>query len=81
MVDKIDKVRVAKGRLIRVVNTERVKFSRANSKYISLQVEDADGGNERCLLFTERAIQEAENRAKRNPEDLTTKSLLTDIID
>jgi hypothetical protein len=75
----IDKVKVRAGRLIRVFNT----IPKHNSKpwYISIWVEDADGRNERCLLFTENEIKRAEDRANKNKEDLTNKSLFTDLID
>jgi hypothetical protein len=81
MASLIDKVKVKAGRLIRVWNTEKKKFSNAKPWYISLWVEDADGKNERCLLFTENEIRKAEERAAKNEEDLTSKSFFTDIID
>jgi len=52
MANLIDKVKVKAGRLIRVWNTEKRKFSNAKPTYISVWVEDADGTNERCLLLT-----------------------------
>ena len=81
MASLIDKVKIKAGRLIRVWNTEKKKFSNAKPWYISVWVEDADGKNERCLLFTENEIRKAEERAAKNEEDLTTKSFFTDIID
>jgi hypothetical protein len=81
MANLIDKVRVKSGRLIRVWNDERKKFSNAAPEYVSVWVEDADGKNERCLLFTQHEIQVAEERAKKNQEDLTSKSLFTDFLD
>jgi hypothetical protein len=81
MANLIDQVRVKAGRLIKVWNTEKKKFSNAAPKYISVWVEDADGGNERCLLFTEREIKAAEKRADANQEDLTSKRFFTDIAD
>jgi len=77
----IDKVSIKMGRLVVVENTERPKFSNAKRKYIALQVEDADGSNERCLLFTEAEIASAEYRATRNNEDLTDKGFFTDLLD
>lgn len=71
--------RVTKGRLIKVDNTDR-KFGSALS-YIAVQVEDEDGGNERCILFTEDEIQKAHDRAKKNPEDLTKKGFFTNLFD
>ena len=79
MANLIDKVRVKAGRLVRVWNNLRKKNE--NKGYVSVWVEDADGKNERCLLFTEKEILRAEVRASKNAEDLTSKSLLTDLID
>jgi hypothetical protein len=81
MANLIDQVRVKAGRLIKVWNTEKKKFSNAKPWYISLWVEDADGGNERCLLFTEKEIQAAEKRAAANQEDLTSKGFFTNVLD
>jgi hypothetical protein len=81
MASLIDKVKVKSGRLIRVWNTEKKKFSNASAKYVSVWVEDADGKNERCLLFTEKEIARAEDRSKNNSEDLTSKSFFTDLTD
>lgn len=81
MATLIDLVKVKAGRLIRVWNEERKKFSNAAPEYISVWVEDADGKNERCLLFTQHEIEVAEERAKKNAEDLTTKTYFTDFLD
>jgi len=80
-VKKLQDVGVVAGRLIPVTNTDKKKFSNANEEYFSMWVEDYDGGNERCLLFTENEILNAEHRASRNKEDLTSKSWMTDIQD
>lgn len=79
MANVIEQVKVKMGRLIRVWNTEKRKTE--NLGYVSVWVEDANGKNERCLLFTEKEIQRAEYRASRNMEDLTKKSTLTDFMD
>ena len=81
MAKKLDDVTVKSGRLIRVFNTEKKAFSNANSTYVAVQVEDADGGNERCLLFTDKQIAAAEYRARRNPEDLTSKPWWVNVQD
>lgn len=81
MATLIDKVKVKAGRLIRVWNDQKKKFSNAAPEYVSVWVEDADGKNERCLLFTNHEIQVAEERAKKNLEDLTDKSIFTDLLD
>lgn len=75
----IDKVKVKPGRLIRVYNTEKKK--KENDGYVSIWVEDADGKNERCLLFTEKEIERAEIRSQKNLEDLTKKDFFTDLLD
>lgn len=79
MANVLDQVKVKQGRLIRVQNTERTFGS--SDVYIAVQVEDADGSNERCLLFTEKEIQAAQERADKNKEDLTTKSFITNLLD
>jgi hypothetical protein len=71
--------KVVKGRLIQVDNTDR-KFGSALS-YIAVQVEDADGSNERCILFTQDEINKAQERASKNPEDLTEKGFFTKLFD
>ena len=79
MADKIDKVEVKAGRLLRVWN--RLKKSAAKRWYWSIAVEDADGGNERTLLFTDKEIARAEDRARKNPEDLPKKGLFWNLLD
>lgn len=71
--------RIEAGKLIKVFNKNR----QGNSKYVytAVWVEDSDGTNERCLLFTAKEIARAEHRAKRNPEDLTEKNFITDLLD
>lgn len=77
----LDDARVKLGRLIRVWNSKRPKFSNANKEYFVIPVEDADGGNERPLMFTKAEIERAEYRASRNPEDVPKKGFLTDLLD
>jgi len=79
MANIIDQVKVKAGRLIKVWNT--LKKKNENIGYVSVWVEDADGTNERCLLFTEKEIQRAELRASKNLEDLTNKNFLTNLVD
>ena len=38
--------------------------------YWAVYVEDANGKNERCLLFTDEQIKISEKRAEKNKEDL-----------
>ena len=77
----IDKARTKLGRLIRVWNTERKKFSKEARQYTALWVEDKNGGNERCWLLTDREIERLEYRSQRNKEDWTKKSFWTNLLD
>jgi hypothetical protein len=79
MASVIDQIKVKAGRLIRVFNKKPAPNAKA--QYVSVWVEDADGCNERCLLFTEHEIKKAEERASKNIEDLTKKSFFTDLFD
>lgn len=66
---QIDKQPATMGRLIRVENAgENKKFNEADT-YAAVWVEDADGSNKRCVLFTDGEIQRAERRALKNPDD------------
>ena len=71
--------KVVKGRLMIVDNKSR-KFGSADV-YVAIQVEDEEGQNERCILFTVDEIRRAEDRAKKNPEDLTEKGFFTNLFD
>lgn len=81
MASVIDKVTVKAGRLIRVDNTNRPKFSNSAKMYAAVWVEDPNGKNERCWLLTKNEIERLDYRASRNKEDLTKKSKLTDMLD
>jgi hypothetical protein len=81
MASLIDKVRIKAGRLVKVWNTQRAKLTNAKPWYIAVWVENADGRGERCLLFTEHEIKNAEYRASRNKEDLTKKGWVVDLLD
>ena len=78
---KVEDVKVVLGRLIRVENLNRPKFSNADKTYVAVQVEESDGKKEYCLLFTEEDIQKAKRRAEKNQEDLTEKGFFTDLLD
>jgi len=81
MAKLLENVAVKAGRLIPVWNTKRKAFSNSKDRYVSVWVEDPDGTNERCLLFTENEMKRAEYRALRNPEDLTEKGWWTNLVD
>jgi hypothetical protein len=78
---KIDKVTIVAGRLVRVKNTKKPKFSNAKDEYLAVWIEDANSKNERCILLTQRELDIAEKRAKRNLEDLPKKSFIQDLLD
>ncbi len=80
-VQKIDKVAVKAGRLIKVVNTLKAKLSNANDVYWAVQVEDANGKRERCILLTDKELARAEYRAEKNKEDLTKKGFFANLLD
>lgn len=73
------KEKVRKGRLIKVENKNK-KFG-ANDFYFAVWVEDGNGKNERCVLFSENQIKVATERARKNKEDLTKKPALVDFFD
>lgn len=59
MAEIIDKnTDIKMGNLILVKNTQRKPTE--NSEYISIHVEDEDGENERCLLFTQAEASDME---------------------
>lgn len=80
MATKIDKGMVVGGRMIRVKNTNKKKFSNAKDEYLAVWMEDSTGHNEECLLFTEKEIAAARKRALRNPEDCTKMNVIADLL-
>lgn len=54
MAQKINKMKVEAGAIIPVKNISR--HPAADEKYYAIWIEDFDGGNERCLLLTDREI-------------------------
>ena len=55
MARQLDKEKVKMGNIIGMANTER-KHPNETMRHYALKVEDADGKNERWLLFTERQL-------------------------
>lgn len=55
---QLNDTKVVMGKLIKVANQE--KKINENEVYVSIQVEDEDGNNERCLLFTEVELSDME---------------------
>lgn len=58
MAEKIDDFKTVMGQMIMVKNQNKV--ATANEQYIAIHVEDEDGENERCLLFTEIELSDME---------------------
>lgn len=50
-------ISVKAGMVIPVYNRNRKKFSNAHKVYNAIWVEDHDGSNERCLLFTDHELK------------------------
>lgn len=76
---QLKKALVVAGRIIPVYNKRAILNARKS--YEAIWVEDWDGKNERCLLFTPYQLKVAEARAKKNAEDCTQKSTLVDLFD
>lgn len=77
----MDSARVVPGRLIRVWNKGHEKNDPNDDFHYTLWVEDANGKNERCIILTPKMLAEADQLAKDNPEDLTEKSFIQNVID
>ena len=67
------------GKTVRVHNKNRTHW-KANTNYIAIIVEHEDGCQQ-CLLFTDYEMTRAENRAKRNPEDVPKKGFWSNLLD
>jgi hypothetical protein len=76
---KLSSGRVVAGRIIPVYN--KFRKATADQVYYAIWVEDADGKNERCLLFTDTMLKAAEELAKKNVEDIPKKSWIADMMD
>ena len=66
---KIDQVPARMGRLLHIENTNQCNKGNESDVYVAIWVEDADGSNRRCIMFTDGEIARAERRAAKNPED------------
>jgi hypothetical protein len=61
--------KVLAGNLIKIKNKNKKKFSNAKDDYYAIWVEDANGKNERCLLFTDEELNRIRTRSSKNTED------------
>jgi len=66
------------GNIILVENTEK-KFGAAD-EYFAVWVQNTKG-KEFPLMFTERELRIAIERAEKNPEDVPKKGFFTDLFD
>lgn len=64
---------------IQVVENKDKHFA-ANSEYFHIRVQKEDG-EEISLLFTERELSVAKERARKNPEDLPKVGFFRDLFD
>jgi hypothetical protein len=67
------------GRIHKVENKERKKFSTENLMYYAVILKDGD--NVQSLLFTEGELERAAHRASRNAEDTLEQSAISKLID
>lgn len=75
----IDNEKVRVGRLIRVKNKD--PKPNASRWYYSTWVENADKSNLRQIFLTENELKRAEERAGKNPEDQTRRSLWVRVVE
>lgn len=66
------------GDLQKVENQKKYPSAALEYNHIRVQLED---GREIHLLFTDKEVARADERAKKNPEDLPKTSWLRDILD
>jgi len=83
----LDNARVIPGRILRVLDKKKSDYDddgyedeTKNVKYVTW-VEDANGKNERPLMFTKEMLAAAEKLAAENEEDIPKKGFIQDLID
>ena len=79
--EQLQKASIKAGRIVKVKNTLRPKFSNANHVYYAVWVEDSNGRNERCFLLTSKELERLEHRSLKNKEDWTKKGFFTNLFD
>lgn len=67
------------GKIHKVENKERKKFSTENLMYYAVILKEGDKIHK--LLFTESELERASHRASRNAEDTLEQSVLSKLID
>ena len=66
------------GDVTTVENMKKKPAAAAKYNHFRMQFPD---GRERRMLFTDHAVQEALDRAEKNPEDLPSVSWIRDVFD
>lgn len=74
----VKKMSVTRGRIVRVFNQNKKTF--ANPDYLMVWMQDGKG-KWNVYAFTDREIKAGLDRAKKNKEDLTKLSFITDLPD
>ena len=70
--------KVKQGKVITVTNKDR-KFG-ANEEYYAIWIED-NKKQEKCLLFTKHQLAVAQERARKNIEDIPKKGFWSNLFD
>lgn len=68
------------GRLISVKNTNKKGYNGERDSFIAVWVKDKRGISQ-CILLTEGEVARGIIRAEKNPEDLTKRSWISEILD
>ena len=66
MTDQLNKPNVIIGKLFRVKNNKKPKFSNAKDEYFSVWIENLDDTDKKLLLFTKRELDLSEERSRKN---------------
>lgn len=68
------------GRLVSVKNTNKKGHTGEKESFIAVWVKNARGISQ-CILLTEAELQRGVMRADKNPEDLTKRSWISELLD
>ena len=68
------------GRLVSVKNTNKKGHTGEKESFIAVWVKNARGISQ-CILLTEAELQRGVSRADKNPEDLTKRSWISELLD
>lgn len=71
--------KVCEGRIVKVYNKMKKKFSHENKHYYVVWVQKE--GKEFPIMLSDAELNRSIKRAEKNTEDVPKKSLLTDMVD